>query len=48
MNVGTFVTQMSAARTGVNPQTLQPLEIEAKERVKFRVSSVLKKLVEGE
>lgn len=45
-DIGTFTTYTAKARTGRNPNTGEPLQIEAKERVKFSASSVLKKSVE--
>lgn len=43
---GTFKVQTSKARMGRNPSTGAELEIPAKDRVKFKVSSTLKEMVE--
>ena len=42
---GTFALSHRAARTGMNPQTREPIEIAASNSVKFTVGSELKKLV---
>ena len=39
---GTFSTSKSAARTGRNPQTGEPVKIAASTRLKFTASSTLK------
>ena len=40
--LGTFQVVQRAARKGVNPKTLEPLEIPARQAVKFKPSSTLK------
>ena len=42
---GTFKVVESAARTGRNPKTGEPVEIPAKRKVKFNPTQVLKDLV---
>jgi DNA-binding protein HU-beta len=42
---GTFAVSHRAARTGMNPQTREPIQIAASKSVKFTVGSELKKLV---
>jgi len=44
---GTFTVKKRAARTGLNPSTLEPIEIAAKNVVRFKPSKVLKDLVNG-
>ena len=39
---GSFITSQSAARTGRNPQTGEPVNIAASTRMKFTASSTLK------
>lgn len=42
---GTFALSQRSARTGMNPQTREPIQIAASKSVKFTVGSELKKLV---
>lgn len=42
MGFGTFCIKEYAARTGVNPQTKQPMEISATKRIGFRPSKAKK------
>lgn len=42
---GTFKVVETAARTGRNPQTGEPVEIPAKRRIKFNPTQALKDLV---
>jgi len=42
---GTFAISQRSARTGMNPQTREPIQIAASKSVKFTVGSELKKLV---
>jgi DNA-binding protein HU-beta len=42
---GTFALSHRSARTGMNPQTREPIQIAASKSVKFTVGSELKKLV---
>jgi DNA-binding protein HU-beta len=44
---GTFAQSQRSARTGMNPQTREPIQIAASKSVKFTVGSELKKLVNG-
>ena len=40
---GTFAPSLRKARTGMNPQTREPIQIPARKSVKFSVGSKLKK-----
>jgi len=42
---GTFALSHRSARTGMNPQTREPIQIAASKGVKFTAGSELKKLV---
>jgi DNA-binding protein HU-beta len=44
---GSFSTSKSAARTGRNPQTGEPVNIKASTRMKFTASSTLKAALNG-
>jgi DNA-binding protein HU-beta len=44
---GTFQQSHRAARTGMNPQTREPIQIKASKSVKFSVGTEFKKLVNG-
>ncbi len=43
--LGTFERVARAARTGINPQTKQPIQIKAKNAPKFKAAKVFKELV---
>lgn len=43
---GTFKVVETAARTGRNPQTGEPVEIQAKRKIKFNPTQALKDLVQ--
>ena len=48
VNFGVFRAQLSAARVGVNPQTRQRMQVEAKMRVKFTPGKELNEAVSGQ
>jgi DNA-binding protein HU-beta len=44
-NIGTFEVFDTAARAGINPRTLEPMEIPAGKRIAFRAAKALKERI---
>lgn len=43
--LGTFVVVVRAARKGINPQTLEPIDIPEKGGIKFKPAAALKRAI---